>query len=195
MTSSTCFATPTRSQSGSTPSTCTTGWELYAMTCDGQKNVEPVSAAPLTLSAPRDYDGTLILQSKLHPPAARRGAVARRALLRRLQEETEDATVKLVLVVAPAGWGKTSLLGEWWSSRRNTPSAWLSIDPGDNDPVRFWAHLIAAMKEASGYSGPDAMRLHMVSDAKIVDVLLPRVINDITRMSPRLTVIVDNYHL
>ena len=114
---------------------------------------------------------------------------------RRLHEETEDASVKLVLVVAPAGWGKTSLLGEWWSSRRNTPSAWLSIDPGDNDPVCFWAHLIAAMSGASGYAGSDALRSHIVSDVEIADVLVPHVINDLARTPAQMAIIIDNYHL
>jgi LuxR family transcriptional regulator, maltose regulon positive regulatory protein len=180
------------------------------MTCHDLDDLARASATRPTLSAPRDYDGTdfagtdfagtdlaetLIVRSKLHPPAARRDAVIRRNLLGRLDEHTEDTTVKLVLVVAPAGWGKTSLLAEWWSSRQNTPSAWLSVDRGDNAPARFWAHLIAAMKGASRHTGSDATRLHLIPDVKIADVLLPRVINDLTRMSERMTVIVDNYHL
>jgi LuxR family transcriptional regulator, maltose regulon positive regulatory protein len=155
-------------------------------------NVEPASATRPPLSAPLDYDGALIVRSKLRPPQPRRGTVSRRELLSRLDADIEDTTVKLLLVVAPAGWGKTSLLGDWWSSRKVTPSAWLSVDRGDNDPVRFWSHLIAAMKDASS---SDAERLDEFPEAKITDIMLAQVINDCTRMSGRITVIIDNYDL
>ena len=158
-------------------------------------NVEPASATRLPVSASRDYDGALIVRSKLHPPSPRRGVLSRRELLGRLDASIEDTAVKLVLVAAPAGWGKTSLLADWWSSRKVTPSAWLSVDRGDNDPARFWTHLIAAMKDASGSIAPDAERLHEFSEIEIADIMLSQVINDCTRMSGRITVIIDNYHL
>lgn len=158
-------------------------------------NFEPASATRLPLSALRDYDGALIVRSKLRPPQPRRGTVSRRDLLSRLDADIEDPTGKLLLVVAPAGWGKTSLLGDWWSSRKVTPSAWLSVDRGDNDPVRFWTHLIAAMKDASCGTGSDVERFHELPEVKITDIMLSQVINDCTRMSGRITVIIDNYHL
>jgi len=76
--------------------------------------VQPISAAQRTgnrLERRTDLDdGPLIVLSKLHPPTPRRSTVGRKELLARLAEEN---SAKLVLVVAPAGWGKTSLLGEW----------------------------------------------------------------------------------
>lgn len=156
------------------PSACTPDWGSMQMSSNDR-------SAHLNISAPRDYDGALVVGSKLRPPPPRQGAVVRRELLGRLDEYTQDATVKLVLVTAPAGWGKTSLLGDWWSARKHTPSAWLSIDRGDNDPARFWAHLIAAMKAPAGQIS--------------TDVLLPQVINDFARASDPITVIVDNYDL
>lgn len=158
-------------------------------------NVEPASAPRAPLGARRDYDGAQIVRSKLHPPPARRGAVFRPELRGRLDEYTEDATVKFVLVVAPAGWGKTSLLGQWLSSREAAPSAWLSVDRGDNDPVRFWAHLVAAIKDARPRIGPEAGQLDAITEVKIADILVPQVINDFTWMSEPITVIIDNYHL
>lgn len=123
-----------------------------------------------TINAQRDYDGALIAASKLHPPAAGRGTVIRRELLGRLDRDTRDIAVKLVLVVAPAGWGKTSLLGQWWRSSNAGSGAWLSLDLADNDPARFRAHLIAATKEAPAGHGTRAAE-------------------------SRVTVVVDNYHL
>lgn len=173
-------------------------------------NVEPAAAGRLTRSAPRSCatggnatagnatagNGALIVLSKLRPPAARRGEVYRPDLFGRLEPDTK---VKLVLVVAPAGWGKTSLLGQWYSawgnSREDKRSAWLSIDQGDNDPLRFWAGLIAAIKEVSPDMGSDAMQLLAVPGVETTDNLPARVINDFSRASTRITVIIDNYHL
>src|SRR5262252_543516 len=115
-------------------------------------------------------DRTLIVFSKLHPPARRRGTVERRALLRRLAADPES---KLVLVVAPAGWGKTSLLGEWCASGAAKLTAWLSIDPADNDPVRFWAHVIAAVNKVSADIGAAALRLLTAPGVNAADALLP----------------------
>ena len=88
----------------------------------------------------------VVLSSKLHPPAGRPGSVARRDLLARLNE---SVSAKLVVVTAPAGWGKTSLLRDWCSAGEASRTAWLSIDQDDNDPVRFWAHVIAAIAAVS----------------------------------------------
>ena len=60
---------------------------------------------------------------------------------------TRDWAVGLVLVSAPAGYGKTVALAEW-ARRRRGPAAWLSLDAGDNDPARFWRHVVAALDRA-----------------------------------------------
>ena len=50
----------------------------------------------------------------------------------------------LILACAPAGYGKTVLLAKW-VRRGERPVAWLSLDAGDNDPARFWRHVVAAL--------------------------------------------------
>ena len=69
------------------------------------------------------------------PPAGRPGYVARLGLVDRLEE---SVAAKLALVVAPAGWGKTSLLREWWLAGDRSGRAWLSVEAAHNDPARFW---------------------------------------------------------
>jgi LuxR family transcriptional regulator, maltose regulon positive regulatory protein len=137
-------------------------------------------------------DGALVVSSKLHPPAPRRGTVIRRNLLSRL---AESVAAKLVLVVAPAGWGKTSLLGDWYSSSETARIAWLSVDQGDNDPVRFWTHFVAALNLVSPENGTDARQLLTVTRSKTMDVVLPHVINHFALLHARTTLVIDDYHL
>ncbi len=80
------------------------------------------------------------------PFAVRRSSlVAREALLARLDNGLDG---KLTLLSAPAGFGKTTLVTAWITAR-SLPSAWVSLDEGDNDPVRFWRYVIAACAQAT----------------------------------------------
>ena len=82
-----------------------------------------------------------ILPTKLFVPRRRQTAVARPRLLERIEE---GAPRPLTLVVAPAGFGKTTLVTQWIDETR-MPVAWLSLDPADNDPLRFLSYLLAAV--------------------------------------------------
>jgi LuxR family maltose regulon positive regulatory protein len=134
----------------------------------------------------------LIVFSKLQPPAARRGTVIRQELLDRL---SEDNATKLVAVVAPTGWGKTSLLAQWCRASETGRTAWVSLDQGDNDPARFWAHILAAMNRAAPEIGFDALQVLTVSGVNIVDDLLPHMINGFAQIPARVSLIVDDYHV
>ena len=101
-------------------------------------------------------DGTLI-RTKLHPPVARE-LVPRPVPLGYLRS---DSPRRLTLIRAPAGWGKSSLLSAWSAAERSVrPFAWLSLDRGDNDPVRFFMYAIEALRTVAprsasgrGFSG------------------------------------------
>ncbi len=82
-----------------------------------------------------------LLATKLHVPRLRPGFVARPRLAGALGEGLASG---LALVCAPAGFGKTALLADWARSG-NRRVAWLSLDAGDNDPARFWRHVVAAL--------------------------------------------------
>src|SRR6266516_6070267 len=83
----------------------------------------------------------VLLATKLQVPRSRPGLVPRRRLAGRLEEGLNRG---LVLVAAPAGYGKSVLLSAWVRGMTE-PVAWLSLDGGDNDPVRFWRHVLAAL--------------------------------------------------
>jgi ATP/maltotriose-dependent transcriptional regulator MalT len=82
-----------------------------------------------------------LLATKLRVPRPPPGFVARPRLVGLLDD---GSTRELTLVSAPAGFGKTSLLADW-SQRGERLVGWLSLDAGDNDPVRFWRHTLAAL--------------------------------------------------
>jgi len=83
----------------------------------------------------------VLLATKLHVPRPQPGFVARPRLVRALDE---GLARRLILVCAPAGSGKTVVLADWAPSG-DRPVAWLSLDAADNDPVRFWRHVIVAL--------------------------------------------------
>jgi LuxR family maltose regulon positive regulatory protein len=82
-----------------------------------------------------------LVESKLHPPAARPGIVARSALVDRL---VGAGAVPVIAVVAPAGYGKSTLLAQW-AARKGPRLAWLACDDGDNDPAVLLSYLAAAV--------------------------------------------------
>ena len=83
----------------------------------------------------------VLLATKLYLPLLQPGFLARPRLTEGLDEGLARG---LALVCAPAGFGKTALLAGWARQGR-WPVAWLSLDRGDNDPARFWRHVIAAL--------------------------------------------------
>ncbi len=118
--------------------------------------------------------------------------VVRQALLDRLDE---GISAKLVLLVAPAGWGKTALLCDWYSAREAEHTAWLSVDHGDNDPVSFWAHLIAAVNTVCPGIGAAALEALATPGVQTVDAVLSPVVNDFASMPGPVTLVLDDYHL
>ncbi len=96
-------------------------------------------AKPAAADAASERD--VLLATKLHVPRPGPGVVSRPRLTVHLDEGLERG---LVLVCAPAGYGKTVLLADW-ARRRQRPVAWLSLDEGDNDPSRFWRYTVAAL--------------------------------------------------
>jgi LuxR family transcriptional regulator, maltose regulon positive regulatory protein len=101
-----------------------------------------------------------LVESKLHPLPARPGIVPRALLVERL---LASDTVPVVSVVAPAGYGKTTLLAQW-AEREPRPVAWVAVDPRDNDPAVLLTYLTVALDRIEpidprivrGLAGPGA---------------------------------------
>ncbi|HEY6788333.1 MAG TPA: LuxR C-terminal-related transcriptional regulator [Trebonia sp.] len=125
--------------------------------------------------------------SLLHPPAARPGSVLRRDTQDRL---SESLAAKLVLVIAPAGWGKTSLLRDWWVASDSSGRAWLSVQAAHNDPARFWSDVIETIGTASPGFGTDLATVAWPAQT-VVDPL----ISELSRMPGRVTLVLDDFHV
>src|SRR5690349_14118892 len=115
----------------------------------------------------RDAGGVQLLASKLHAPRRRRGTVARPRLAERLDR---TALPPVVLVSAPAGFGKTTLLTEWIADD-GTASAWLALDRRDNDPTVFWTYVLTALGNAAPGVGAEALATIQSTPAALEDIV------------------------
>ncbi len=134
---------------------------------------------------------TPILQTKLYIPGLRPNLVPRPHLIERLNAGVED---RLILVSAPAGYGKTTLIVEWLRVT-GLPAAWLSLDEGDNDPARFFTYLVSALKTILPEVGTTALFMLQSPQKPALDALLSLLINDLTEMPDHFILILDDYHV
>ena len=96
-----------------------------------------------------------ILATKLYIPPPRPNVVRRARLLERLNAGLHR---KLTVISAPAGFGKTTLVSAWVANR-DQPVAWLSLDAGDADLIRFLHHLVAALQSIAPNFGADVLAM------------------------------------
>jgi LuxR family maltose regulon positive regulatory protein len=135
-----------------------------------------------------------LLITKLHNPRRSIQSIARPRLTG-LVNDFIQAGQPLLLISAPAGFGKTSLLSEWASQSRWSVT-WLSLDEEDNDPARFWSYLIAALQTLQSDLGENALSMLGAReplsqpDQSFLTVLL----NEISTFPEPFVLITDAYH-
>ena len=134
------------------------------------------------------------IESKLHPPGARREWVQRPGLLREL---ASTVSAKLVLVDAPAGFGKTTLVAQWRSSElEHRRFAWLSLDVGDDDPGRLWWHVVSALERACPeLDAQDLRRVLRTQAPDIADALIPKLANWLGDLQEPVVLVLDDFHV
>ena len=132
-----------------------------------------------------------LLATKLHMPRPRAQLVSRSHLVERLEQSMEYA---LTLVSAPAGFGKTTLLAQWLAES-NASVAWLSLEPQDNDPMRFLAYLIAALQTVDAHLGTTALELLHTSQPPPPETVVALLTNDLLRsLAEGVVLVLDDYH-
>ncbi len=134
-----------------------------------------------------------LLATKLRVPGLRPGFIPRPWLVHRLDSDLKQG---LVLVCAPAGFGKTGLLAEWASHGRR-PFAWLSLDAADNDPTRFWRHVVAALDRARPGIGVQVGPLLGPPPPTSFESLVTALINefDTRHDEDEVPLVLDDYHM
>ena len=134
-----------------------------------------------------------LLSTKLHIPRARANGVSRPRLTEKLLTVVERPG-SFVLLSGPAGFGKTTLLSEFVTKLQH-PVAWVSIDEGDNDPIRFWTYLITACQTIQRGIGESGLAL-LQTPQPLPDETIPTIlINDVVKLKNNLVLVLDDYHL
>lgn len=131
-----------------------------------------------------------IVRTKLFIPPLRCDLIPRPRLVERIQE---GITQKLVLVSAPAGYGKTTLLVEW-VQQADIPVAWLSLDRTENDPYTFLSHLIACIQTMYPDLGGSMLAAVDTAGLPQVNSLVAYLINEMTEKCGPLVIIFDDFH-
>lgn len=133
-----------------------------------------------------------LLATKLHIPPVRQGLVAREDLVERLQEGFK-AGHRASVVSAAAGFGKTTLLGEWIQNITH-PAAWLALDEADSDPTRFLTYLTASLKTLQPDLGTGVLTAVQAPQHSPFEALLTTLINEIAALPERMILVLDDYH-
>jgi MalT-like TPR region len=149
------------------------------------------SGAAASVAGASELD--VLLATKLHVPGLRPGLVGRPRLAEAL---AEGLGYGLVLVCAPAGYGKTVLLADW-VRHGDRPVAWLSLDAGDNDPARFWRHAVAALDRVCPGIGRRAGPLLGPPAPPSFEPLVTVLVNELAAQAgdDEALLILDDYHV
>ena len=141
------------------------------------------------LQSTAETDATLLI-TKLHVPSPCQIQVPRPRLATAL---SKALTSSLTLVSAPAGYGKTTLVSSWLRENDVTAS-WLSLDDGDNDPIRFLQYFITALHRVVPGIRPDLLGVLQEARPAPFDVLLGIIVNEIARRGAPCVLVLDDFH-
>ncbi|HEV2653429.1 MAG TPA: AAA family ATPase, partial [Ktedonobacteraceae bacterium] len=159
----------------------------------------PLAQTEQTAIATNSIQFEPLLVPKLQLPRAQRSLLLREHLLEMLDKGLER---KLTLIAGPAGYGKTTLVGQWieeLSVQEDFPHvASVTLDEGDNDPIRFWRYIIAACQRFRVEVGAEALTLlsaHRLPPFKPLDLMLTALLNELSQLERPAVLILDDFHL
>ena len=138
-----------------------------------------------------------LLDTKLYRPKPRAGLVPRPRLTDRLDGGVSRS---VVVLSAPAGFGKTTLLSDWLATRPaarvgRRSTAWLALDVGDNDLVTFWTYVITALRTAVPEVGASELALLASPRAPAIQRVLTTLLNNLSAVDDDIVLVLDDYHL
>jgi LuxR family maltose regulon positive regulatory protein len=129
-----------------------------------------------------------VFESKLQPPPLRAEWIDRSLLMDRI---TEAVRLPVLLVAAPAGYGKSTVITQWVNTPATGTVAWVDLDPADNDPTRLWAQVAAALDRV-GCQVAVAPEFVATSATAAHTRVLPRLVEALAAYPASLTVVLDD---
>jgi ATP/maltotriose-dependent transcriptional regulator MalT len=138
-------------------------------------------------------DSGVLLQTKLHPPRVRAEWVKRTELVQYLA----DSTAKLILVDAPAGFGKSTLVAQWRASvGQSRKFAWVSVDAADNDAARLWWYIVRALQRACPELRVGELLGQLAGqEPDLRGSVLPTLVNELAQLTSPVSLALDDYHM
>ena len=131
-----------------------------------------------------------LLQTKLYLPRLRPALIARPQLIERLSQGVHR---KLTLVSAPAGFGKTTLISAWITNRERV--AWLSLDEGDAEPLRFLTYFVGALRTLFPTIGEEIMTTLQSLQLPPIEATMSALLNEIAATAAEFILVLDDYHV
>ncbi|MCW2763238.1 MAG: LuxR family transcriptional regulator [Marmoricola sp.] len=135
--------------------------------------------------------GGSFLEVKLRRPPSRGDWVRRERLMSRMGAVRDHP---VTLIAAPVGYGKTILAAQWLEEA-GPRSAWLSLDPDENDPCRLRAHVAAALERADGGSGPGPATGGLIDDSAAPGPTLSAIVDSLAATAEDIVVVLDDFHV
>ena len=136
-----------------------------------------------------------VLSTKLYIPPIQLTLVQRPRLVQHLESGYQSGQ-RVTLVSAPASFGKTTIIREWiTASEPGKPFGWLSLDDGDNDPVRFLIYLVSAIQKVNAEIGQTILASLKSSQIPPLLDLVETLINEISFEGESFLIVLDDYHL
>jgi LuxR family maltose regulon positive regulatory protein len=132
---------------------------------------------------------TTLLSTKLYPPVLQTELVPRA----RLTEAAAACGAPVVLIVAPPGFGKTTLLAQW-DQLDGRPFAWISLDPRDNDPLVLWNYIVAAIRGVEPGFGSGLDPALSSAGGMMLDAIVPRILNELEATDHEIVLVLDDFH-
>jgi LuxR family maltose regulon positive regulatory protein len=132
-----------------------------------------------------------MLLTKLHIPSAGNNIVHRSVLHEKLNIGLNR---KLILVSAPAGFGKTTVMSDWINQNK-IPAAWFSLDNGDNDPADFLSYIISGVQCIHSAFGLGALKLLNSPNKPSVESIASLLINELLNINQNILLVLDDFHL
>ena len=132
-----------------------------------------------------------MLLTKLHIPPAGNNVVHRPDLFEKLNS---GLSRKLILISAPAGFGKTTIVSDWIYQNK-IPTAWFSLDNGDNDPTNFLIYIISGIQSIHTAFGQSALKLLNSPNQPSGESIAGLLINEILNINQNFLLVFDDFHL